>query len=81
MMKTEITIDLILNRWRKYSLWPETQIRCRDGRMGEVLRRPGKEDQDGRLMIRLDGGGMTVMERTDLFPIWWPEEAWEVKKP
>jgi hypothetical protein len=73
-----ITIEDVLREWRKLALWPLTQIRCRSGQMGEVIGRPGPEDCTGRLMIRLDGGSRTIMERQDLFPIWWPEKQWEV---
>jgi hypothetical protein len=44
--------------------------------MGKVVGRPGEEGQGGRLMIHLDSGANLIMERQDLFPIWWPEEEW-----
>lgn len=76
-----VTIEEVLRCWRKYSLWPQTQIRCKSGQMGEVLGLAfGKDDQKGQLTVRLDGGTQAIMERQDLFPIWWPEEEWAPQK-
>lgn len=71
--KTEITIEEVLRCWRKYSLWPMTQIRIRSGEMGEMI---SLAKPDGSITVRLDTHEMKILAREDVFPIWWPEEQW-----